>query len=191
MQSHFHGPDNAEYEIRKAYNTAVESAVTFAGFREPIPGLNPVEVSVFYRKAFRCLQEGERLAAERWARTTKHLARAFWHEAKVAHLEAHATEFAFLPGATSEEYNLHEHPDTTEDLLNCLADHSPPGAEAMPEDMRRYLTRAREHLEILRHSNYTHELLRAERLKAAHEYGRVIECMVLALETDQTSPRAA
>ena len=81
---HYHGPDNADHELRKAYNTVVETGVTFAWDRRPIPGVNSNEVVDIYRHAFRCHRDGDRLAAERWARTTKHLSRALWHEAKLA-----------------------------------------------------------------------------------------------------------
>src|SRR5262249_19181208 len=78
--AHFHGPENAEYEIRKAYNAAIEESLTYHWDRKPIPGVNPDEVIELYRHAFNCHRNGARLAAERWARSAKHLARAFWHE---------------------------------------------------------------------------------------------------------------
>jgi hypothetical protein len=52
--------------------------------------------------------------------------------------------------------------------------------------MRRYIARARRHLEYLEQPDYLNELLRAERIMAAHEYGRVVECMALATEADQS-----
>jgi hypothetical protein len=110
------------------------------------------------------------------------LSRAFQCEAKIAYLEPRATELPFLKGASAEEYNLREHSDTTEDLLNSVAEHVPPGQEQMPDEMKRYLLRARRHLETLKRPDYRNELLRAERIKAAHEYCRVLECIALAYE---------
>ncbi|MCM2321658.1 MAG: hypothetical protein NDJ90_00170 [Oligoflexia bacterium] len=178
-----HGPDNAEHELKKAYNCVIESNTTYRE-RTEVSEANPQEVEAVYRQAFRAYRKGDRLAAERWARTAKHLARALWHEAKIAYLEPRGAALPYLEGASAEEYNLHEHSDTTEDLLNSVADHVPSPMTEMPEQMTRFLNRGREHLEALRKPEYRHELLRAERIKAAHEYGRVLECMALAYEAE-------
>jgi hypothetical protein len=189
--AHLHGPENAEHEIRKAYNCVIETGVSHFWDRNQIPGVNPDEVVSVYKHAFQCYRKGQRLAAERWARTAKHLARAFWHEAKIAYLEPRSSELPFLEGASSEEYHLHEHSDTTEDLLNSVSEHIPPGLKEMPEPMKRYLSRARHHLETLELPDYKHELLRAERIKVSHEYGRVLECMALAYEAEASVKHAA
>lgn len=189
-RTQFHGPENAEYELRKAYNVVIETGVThFFGERPKIPGVNPEEVVTIYKRAFNAYRRDERLAAERWARTAKHLARAFWHEAKIAYLEPRVGELPFLSGAR-EEYNLHdgEREDTTEDLLNSVELTPPPGFAELPEEARRYVSRARRHLTTLTTGSYKHELCRAERIKAAHEYGRVVECMALALEAENQPP---
>lgn len=188
---HFHGPDNAEHELRKAYNCTIDAAVCHFWDRKAILGVNPDEVVTLYKHAFNAHRKGERLAAERWARTAKHLSRAFLYEAKIAYLEPRSSELPYLEGATDEEYNLKETLDTAHDLLNSLAEHVPPGLSEMPEDMKRYLSRARKHLEVLKSDEYKHELLRAERIKAAHEYGRVLECMALALEAESGAKSAA
>ncbi|HAR41950.1 MAG TPA: hypothetical protein DCS07_04860 [Bdellovibrionales bacterium] len=186
-----HGPENAEHEIRKAYNLVIESGLTFSWDRRPIPWVNPDEVSTLYKIAYQAFRNGERLASERWARTAKHLARAFWHEAKISYLEPRATDLPFLQGASSEEYNLHEHSDTTEDLIESVAGHVPPGMTQMPDQMQRYISRARKHLQVLGQPYYENELLRAERIKAAHEYGRVLECMALAYEAEAARKKKA
>ena len=187
----FHGPENAEYELRKAYNCVIESGVTYLRDRKPIAGVNSDEVVAVYRRAFNSYRKGDRLAAERWARTAKHLARALWHEAKIAYLEPRSSELPFLGGATADEYNLHEHSDTTADLLNSVEDHVPAGMNEMPEEMQHYLARGRKHLGVLEQPNYDHELLRTEHIKAAHEYGRVLECMALAYEAENATKKAA
>jgi hypothetical protein len=61
----------------------------------------------------------------------------------------------------------------------------------MPREMTHYLARAREHLGVLERADYRHELLRTERIKAAHEYGRVLECMALAFEAENRRHEAA
>lgn len=188
---HRHGPENAEHELRKAYSCVIDTGVTHFWDRRSIPGVNAHEAITLYRQAYGSLRNGDRLAAERWARTAKHLSRAFWHEAKIAYLEPRATELPSLEGATLEDYEAHVHSDTTCDLLNSLEEHVPRGLAVMPEEMRRYLARARRHLEILQDPEYKNELLRAERIKAAHEYGRVVECMALAYEAETTGKTAA
>lgn len=188
---HSHGPENAEHEIRKAYNCVIETGVSYFSNQNKIPGVNPDEVVDIYKHAFQCYRKGQKLAAERWARTAKHLARAFWHEAKITYLEPKTTDLPFLEGAKAEEYQLREHSDTTEDLINSVAEHVPPGLNEMPDSMKKYLARARLHLETLESPDYKHELLRAERIKASHEYGRVLECMALAYEADHSVKRAA
>jgi hypothetical protein len=61
--------------------------------------VNPDEVLGLYQHAFKHHRNGQRLAAERWARAAKHLARACWHEAKIAFLEPRATNIPYLePG---------------------------------------------------------------------------------------------
>jgi len=186
-----HGPENAEYELRKAYNCIVEAGVTHLWNRRPIPDVDPEEVLALYNRAFDAYRKGERLAAERWSRTAKHLARAFWHEAKIAYLEPHEAEIPYLAGGTAEEYNLHEHSDTTADLLDSLSMDVPSGHGQIPAPMLQYLTRARKHLKKLEEKGYKHELLRAERIKAAHEYGRTVECMALAYEADATGKKTS
>lgn len=184
-QTFSHGPENAEHELRKAYNCVIEAGTTWFWDRSrgsSATGVNPDEVVTLYKRAYKAYRNDDRLTAERWARTAKHLARALWHEAKLAYLEPHTADLPYLEGASAEEYNLHEHSDTTEDLLNSVADHIPPGMSQMPDLMRRYLIRGKKHLEYLNLPDYRHELLRAERTKAAHEYGRVLECMALAFE---------
>ena len=186
-----HGPENAEFELRKAYNCAIETGVAHFWSRHTIPGVNPDEVLTLYKHAFQAYRNADRLAAERWARTAKHLSRALWHEAKIAYLEPRAAELPFLEGLEGEEYDLYIHSDTTEDLINSVEGHIPVGYDEMPESMRRYAVKARRHLQTLAREEYTHELLRAERIKAAYEYGRVLECMALAYEAEAKAEQAA
>ena len=189
--SRSHGPENAEHELRIAYGCTVDASTIHFWDRRPIPGVHSDEVLTLYKRAFNHHRRGNALACERWARSTKHLARALVHEAKIAYLEPHSSELPFLPHATAEELNLHEHSDTTSDLLDSLEHHVPPEMTEMPEIMKRYLSRARNHLAALETNGYTHELLRAERIKAAYEYGRVAECLALAYEAETHAPKAA
>ncbi len=191
-EMHYHGPENAEHELRKAYNLVVEVGVTYFWDRRAIHGVSADESITMYKHAYNAFRRGDRLAAERWARAVKHLSRAFWSEAKIAYLEPRENQMPHLDGAAPEEYNLHERLDTTVDLLESVADHVPPGLEEMPEDMRRYLGRARRHIESVGgEAGRNHELLKAEHLKAAHEYGRVLECIALAYEAEAQSKTAA
>src|SRR3954463_9939119 len=110
-ETHYHGPQNAEHELRKAYNLIVETGVTYFWDRRAIPGVSADEAVTLYRHAFNSHRRNDRLASERWARAVKHLARAFWSEAKIAYLEPRSTEIPYLEGAAPEEYNLHERED--------------------------------------------------------------------------------
>jgi hypothetical protein len=185
-----HGPENAEHEIKKAYNCAIETAVAWSFDRKPVEGLNPGRVEEMYRTSFDALRDGDKLIAERWARTAKHLSRAFWHEAKIAYLEPRATELPFLEKADAE-YNLHEYSDTTADLLASVSEDLPPGYTEMPEEMALYISRGKKMLGKLESINPRQELLRAEYIKAAHEYGRVVECLALALEAELLKKKKA
>jgi hypothetical protein len=189
-EQHVHGPQNADHELRKAYNAVVEASVAYAWKPENL-AVDPSELEDTYRRAFQRHREGDQLAAERWARTAKHLARALWHEAKLSFLEPRRSSLPYLEGATAAEYSLHESREGTIDLLNSVAEHAPPGMDSMPEPMRRFLARARDHLARLEDATYKHELLRAERIKAAHEYGRVLECMALAYEAEAARTKVA
>jgi hypothetical protein len=186
-----HSPENAEFELRKAYNVVVEASIPYFWDRTPLLGVNPEEVPAMYKHAYNAYRSDDRLASERWARAAKHLARAFWCEAKIAYLEANLTELPYLEGASAEALHLHEQSDTTADLLNSVQEHVPPGMSEMPVAMTHYLSRARKHLGFLERPEYKHELLRAERIKAAHEYGRVLEIMALAYESEAGHRKSA
>ena len=184
-----HGPDHAEHELRKAYNCIIEAGVTYTLCERNLPEINPAEATETYRNAFQLYQTGKRLAAERWARAAKHLARAFWHEAKIAYLEPRLEQIPYLTGALDEEYHLHEREDSTVDLLTSLQDRLPQVTPSQLLPMKKYLTRARHHLEKL--SSSSHELLRAERIKVAYEYSRVIECLSLGYEAEASPQEGA
>ncbi|MBC7691091.1 MAG: hypothetical protein H7222_04930 [Methylotenera sp.] len=183
-----HGPHNADHELRKAYNCLIESSVTFSSVGTQIKEINPDEVQFMYKRAFTSHRKGHQLAAERWARSAKHLARAFWHEAKIHFLQNQSYDIPFLVGATAEEYNFRERLDTTVDLIQSVENHLPAGKDSMPENMIQYLNRAKKFLEQA--PDIKHELLQAECIKAAHEYGRVIECLDLAYEATEKDKAA-
>jgi hypothetical protein len=186
-----HGPENADHELRKAYNAAVDVGTIYFWDRKSIGGVNADEVISLYKQAFQAHRKGHKLASERWARSAKHLARAFYHEAKIAYLEPRSAELPFLEGASARDLDLSYRKETTADLLNSVAQDVPPGLDEMPHDMQRYLARGRKHLQILEDADYLHELLRAERIKVAHEYGRLIECLALAYEAEAQQRSAA
>jgi hypothetical protein len=182
-----HLPENADHELRKAYNAVIDTGMQFFWNQKTIPGVNADEVIAIYKHAYHSHQKGLKLAAERWARTAKHLSRAFFHEAKITYLGPRIADLPYLNGASAADFDLRSHSDTTADLLDSLAQDLPPGFQEMPEDMKRYISRGRKHLEFLDPSHpecEKHELLRAERIKAAHEYGRVVECLALAYESE-------
>ena len=189
MNSRPHRPENAEFELRKAYNVVIDGSVPFFWEKRVISGVNPAESAEMYHHAYDCYRRDQKLAAERWARASKHLSRAFASEAKIAYLDSHSADLPFLEGASPEAFNLHEKSDTTADLLNSVAELIPQGPEQLPSAMNRYLSQARIHLEVLNHEDYPHELPRAERIRAAYEYGRVLELMALAYEAEHSTQK--
>jgi len=186
------GPDNAEHEIRKAYHGVIETSAFYLWTSQVIPEVNPYSMMDAYLRSYRLYTQGNRLAAERWARTAKHLAQALRHEAKIAYIEQDPKILPFLEGAQDQEYGLFERSDTTADLLNSVAARIPTQPESAYHEMTCYLERAHFLLKRVEQTTEKHELLRAERIQAAHEYGRSLECMILAYEAEQKiSPRAA
>lgn len=187
----FRGPHSAEYELRKAYHCVIEMKVLFVGYRHPIKKININQISSPYLLAYQRYMEGNLLAAERWARASKHLARAFWHETIIDYLEPRTDELPYLEGAKKDEYGQSGHSDTTSDLLDAVISELPPGLNEMPPDMVFYSSRGKKLLENLKLPQYQHELLRAEALKSAYEYARVLECMKLAYEAEARHQTAA
>jgi hypothetical protein len=180
-------PDNAEVELKRAYNSCIETGVTHEWERRPIPGVDASEVFVLYQKAIDYYQRGTpqaRLASERWARVVKHLALAYWHEAKIDYLEPHSEDLPCLPHARTE-FHLHaETRETAQALLDSAAQKIRKQRVKNKSEPLRLLERGRAHLEHLASTPVENELLHAEHIKAAHEYGRILEYYLLALEAE-------
>ncbi|MGK5086810.1 hypothetical protein WDW86_04575 [Bdellovibrionota bacterium FG-2] len=182
------GPETSEKELNKAYNCVIESGVTYHWERNPIAGVNPDEVPFFYRRAFAAQEKGDRLSAERWARVAKHLAYALWHEAKIAYLEPRIHDLPYLSPSATEDAKLQEEENTAADLILAYSTQTPAGESSRPETMQRYILRAKQHLHA---PMVNHDLLKVERIRAAHEYGRTLECMMLAYESEANLQKAA
>jgi len=182
-------PNNAEVELKRAYNSCIETAVTHQWNRSRTPGVDSSMVFALYQKALSYYQRNTpqaRLAAERWARVVKHLALACWHEAKINYLEPHAEDLPCLPHARTE-FHLHaETRETAQALLDSAAEklRRRRGKSLLSEPLR-LLERGRAHLAHLASTPVENELLHAEHIKAAHEYGRILEYYLLALEAEQ------
>lgn len=186
------GPDNAEHEIRKAYLSVINHRVIDPQWAQPTPVMSPQLLVKTYLRSYHLLQSGNRLAAERWARAAKHLGQALHHEAKIALLEKNTETIPYLTGAHGQDYGLYERSDTTTDLLNSVTLRVSEQPATIQEEMEPYLNRAQEILRNLDKNRESHELLKAERIQAAHEYGRTLECLVLAYEAEQKpKPEAA
>lgn len=187
-------PDNAEIELKRAYNSCIETGVTHEWPRHAIPDVPSDAVFSLYQKAMDYFRKGTpsaRLVAERWARVVKHLALACWHEAKIDYLASRADELPCLPHARAE-FHLHaETRETAQALLDSAAQKMKTGRKA-PDEPARLLRRGRMHLDHLASTPVENELLHAEHIKAAHEYGRVLEYYLLALEAEDqlTAPAA-
>jgi hypothetical protein len=193
-------PDNAATELKRAYNAVVEAGVTHLWDHAVNAPVSAQRVTELYRRAmdeYRRNTPTSRLCAERWARAAKHLAEAIWHEAKISYLKDRTSELPYLTDAVSE-YHLHQETEEgARSLLNTFdssfsqshqALEEPDGALS-PDELRSCLVRGQSHLKDLNDlSQPRHELLRAERIKAANQYGRALECVLLALES-QAVPR--
>ncbi len=182
-------PDNAEVELKRAYNSCIETGVTHEWERRPIPGVDSSLVFALYQKALSYYQRNTpqaRLAAERWARVVKHLALACWHEAKIDYLEPHSEVLPCLPHARTE-FHLHaETRETAQALLDSAAQKlRRQHGKSTPSEPLRLLERGRSHLAHLASTPVENELLHAEHIKAAHEYGRILEYYLLAMEAEE------
>ena len=135
-ESHFHGPANAEHEIKKAYREVVDAGITHFWNRRAIPGVAPFEAVALYRESFETWRRGERLAAERLARATKQLARALTHEARIAYLAPRTGELPSLEGAAKEYGTQGRGPEETRELLDSVALGIPAEDGEMAESMR-------------------------------------------------------
>jgi hypothetical protein len=182
-------PDNAATELKRAYNSVVEAGVTHLWNHTLDSPIQARHVVALYQRAmtdYRTNTPESRLRAERWARAAKHLADALWHEAKIAYLRDRTAELPYLSDAEAE-YHLH---DETEDTAQALF----AACSLIPEvnaglELETWLGRGRHHLAQLKDPHHPiHELLRAERIKAANQYGRALECALLALEPSMRKP---
>jgi hypothetical protein len=175
-------PDNAATELKQAYNCLIENGATGIHDRQP---------ERLYLRAmdgYRLNTPTSRLAAERWARAAKHLAAALWHEAKIDYLRDRTASLPYLNEAMAE-YHLHDDTEeTARSLLNaCEGQGRQTQPSALPEiQTNHWLQRGTAHLACLSDpTEPRHELLRAERIKAASEYGRALECVLLAREAER------
>lgn len=195
-------PENAERELKVAFNRLMESGVVWLWQREKLPdvqllGIAPEWPARLYRTASALYRNGERLAAERWARSCRHFATALWHEAKIAWLydPSHPKDLDEYPNA-QVEYQLHETPDTTRDLIHDLegrplpvVPHELPGSYAQ-NWIEPIIRLARKHLEQCQAQAGAFELVQCEHLKAAEEWARTAEEIsgAFAIETDSMIP---
>jgi hypothetical protein len=186
-----HVPDNAENEIRKALVSVIEAEITHTWNQKPITGVQWGEPALLYKYSFHACKTGRRLAAERWARTAKHLARALKLETKLAFLELHLLEFPSLKGPPPEENALIDRKEMTIDLVNCVMGVVQTKFKPIPENIQRYRDRAELHIAALTENTELHELLMTERINAGYEYGRVLECIILAYEAEPNIKIAA
>ncbi len=189
-QEHPHTPENAEFEIRKALASVIEAEITQTWNQKPYPSIQPGEATLFYKYAFQAWKTERRLAAERWARTAKHLARALKQEEKLRFLDLHFSEYPSLKCTPAEEYALTERKEMTIDLINSVREMIQGKFNPIPDNMKRYLERARVHIEALTKNQLDHVLI-AERVSAGYEYGRVLECLILAYEAEPNVKMAA
>src|SRR5689334_10992248 len=77
-----HGPQNAEHELRKAYNDVIQAELVqqfTRRFSHQSAGEGELPTNALihiYKHAFRKYRDQRLLSAERWAHTVRHLAKA-------------------------------------------------------------------------------------------------------------------
>ena len=193
-------PENAERELKRAYNRLMESGAVWFWQREKIPlihlhSLAPEWPARLYRTAVSLFHLGDRLEAERWARACRHYATALWHEAKLSWLKDPDAprDLAELPHAQTE-YHLHESTESTRDLIQDLEPRTiptpsgeHPGAYAAPW-ISSMIRVARMHLEKTGSPAQPESLEQCEHLKAAEEWARSAEGILTALQPGQVKP---
>ncbi|MEO5970396.1 MAG: hypothetical protein ABIQ95_10760 [Bdellovibrionia bacterium] len=189
-KNHQQMPDNAEFEIRKAFIAIIEAEVTQT-WQKSISGVHAGEATLLYKYSFHASKTGKRLAAERWARTAKHLARALKQEAKISFLEPRLVDFPLLQCTSAEEYALTEKRKMTVDLISSVRETVQAKFNPIPDNMKRYLERAKLHMDALAETEHLHYVLVNERVNAGYEYGRVLECLILAYEAEPNVKIAA
>lgn len=184
-------PENATLELKRAYNSVVElGTVISAGWQGP---LHFDAAAALYLRAMDCYRmhsPASRLASERWARAAKHLSEALWHEAKIAYLKERTAALPYLTDALSEYHLHHETEESAKALLDTYESRHGSLAGRLTEnlgvDPAALMTCGHAHLTALRDpSAPRHELLSAERIKAANQYGRALECILLAVESER------
>ncbi len=188
-------PENAERELKRAYNRLMESGAVWFWQRDRIPlihlhSLAPEWPAQLYRTAMALYRSGDRLQAERWARSCRHYSTALWHEAKLSWLRDSQVpkDLPELPNA-QVEYHLHESIESTRDLIQDLEHRklpSPPGvtpgsyaAQWIPAMIRV----ARMHLDQSGSPSQPSNLTECEHLKAAEEWARSAEGISVALQS--------
>lgn len=181
-------PENAATELKRAYNSVVEMGVLTDSTSLRAPHHHAAEALVLYQRAmdsYRAQSPEMRLASERWARAAKHLAESCWHESKISHLLAHCSDLPYLTDALAEYHLHHETEAGAQALLDSCAPGLHPECSQSPIPLAALHERGNDHLRAMKGPGEPrHELLSAERIKAATQYGRALECVLLALEAE-------
>jgi len=207
-RTHSHQPallplpaENAERELKAAYNAAMEMGTVWLWARPATPftqtlPLQPEAGFRVYRTAAALYRNQFRPASEHWARACSHLCTALWHEAKLAWLNSPGCPRDLLELPHGEfEFHLHESPVETRDLLDDLMSrpHLPPPSPGTPgiyayEWIQPILKRAREHLTpISPLIGGSLPLRMCEAIQAAEEWARCAEELMAVLGAQQSS----
>jgi hypothetical protein len=181
-------PENAALELKRAYNSVTEMCAVESN-RPGSPNQQSADSAIaLYRRAmdnYRMHSPSGHLAAERWARAAKHLSEAIWHETKISYLRDRTAELPYLADAMSEYHLNHETEASASSLLEAYGERSHQRPQQSPADPLALLQRGQAHLAALKDpAEPRHELLTAERIKAANQYGRALECVFLAMEAE-------
>ncbi|MBU6374438.1 MAG: hypothetical protein KGQ59_00425 [Bdellovibrionales bacterium] len=197
MSDPFPPSSSTEMELQRAYNGAIDVGVTHFWNRSPIPGVHADEIFTLYKRAWSAYQRGtpqDRLLAERWARAVKHLAIALCHEAKMHYLEPRSKVLP-EPSVTSQaqEAATRAAHESALALLDAASERIQkssltPGVDL--DTLNRLLNRGRTHLEQSPPLTAPFGLLRQQRIQAAHEYGRALEYLLLAVECEAELQKA-
>ncbi|MEN9722984.1 MAG: hypothetical protein RJB38_970 [Pseudomonadota bacterium] len=182
-------------ELQRAHQALIETEVSFSRNVDDLPQLPLEELRRLYQRAVLELEKNSPespLIAERWARTVRHLALAFWQEAQIQYLERHGSA---LPRRVSGAITVITELQSTRESAQSLLDAAEHRLSSEPKSIQ--LLDAKPLLESLLSRGKSllerpvSPLSFNASIRAAHEYGRTLEYAYLALEAERARDGAS
>lgn len=176
-----------ETELKQAYEALVEVLVPHWDTQSgPLSRLTRNLLSL-YQRALTTYQYGgpqNELIADRWAKSVKHLALVCQHEAKIAYLSSNQAKLPPSPFSRAFVSEGKTACETARSLLDNAGEKLFRVSHPLTEGALEMLKRGRQHLNEAIQNPIQNDLLKAERIRAAYEYGRTLEYLLLAIEAE-------